>query len=290
MKLSVFFNHLLQASTQSGKSLDDMMKYAAEQGISAIETHVELIDRDPDMKDRLTSAGLRVNCPYEFFGWNGPEYGDMTRLCHLIDTAAEFGADKVLVIPGFLEEEKHEALNALLDRTEVSLAGFADPEFNKFMTECEDIIKIKDMLTRAVEYGKTRGITVTIEEFDNPSSPVSRTLPILWFLKNVDGLKFAFDTGNFASSDEDAFAAAELLKDYIIHIHVKDRGEEAGYENAKFSRGLATVTVGDGYIPLSDIIAWMRGIGYDGYYAIEHFEHPDQVNAIKGSARFLKSL
>lgn len=290
MKLSVFFNHLLQAAEQSGQSLDDMMKMAAENGISAIETHVELIDRDPNMKNRLTSAGLRVNCPYEFFGWNGDEYGDTTRLYHLIDTAAEFGADKVLVIPGFLEEEKHEALNALLDRTEVSLDGFASPEFNKFMNECEDIAKIKDMMGRAVEYGKKRGVTVMIEEFDNPSSPVSRTLPILWFLKNVDGLKFAFDTGNFASSDEDAFAAGELLKDYIVHIHVKDRGEQAGFENAKHSKGLATVTVGSGYIPLAEIVAWMRGRGYDGYYAIEHFEHPDQVNAIPQSAKFLKSL
>ena len=290
MKLSVFFNHLIQAAEQTGLPLDDMMKMAAEQGICAIESHVELIDRDPNMASRLKNAGLRVNCPYEFFGWNGAEYGDMTRLCHLIDTAAEFGADKVLVIPGFLEEEKHEALNSLLDRTEVSLDGFASPEFNNFMNECEDITKIKDMMGRAVEYGKTCGITVMIEEFDNPSSPVSRTLPILWFLKNVDGLKFAFDTGNFASADEDAFVAGELLKDYIVHTHLKDRGIEEGYENAKHSRGLATVSVGSGYIPIAEIVDWTRKNGYDGYYAIEHFQHPDQLTAIRESAKFLKSL
>jgi len=290
MKLSVFFNHLLQAAEQTGQSLDDMMKMASANGVSAIETHVELIDRDPNMKSRLENAGIRVNCPYEFFGWNGDEYGDMTRLHHLIDTAVEFGADKVLVVPGFLGEAEHKVLNDILDRTEVSLEGFASPEFNKFMNECEDITMIKDMMGRAVEYGKKRGVTVMIEDFDNLSSPVARTLPIMWFLKNVDGLKFAFDTGNFASADEDSFIAGELLREYIVHLHIKEKGVEEGYEGAKFSRGLATVSVGSGYLPIADIVKWARSWGYDGYFAIEHFRHPDQAKGIPESAAFLKGI
>ena len=48
MKLSVFYNHLLQAAEQSGKSLDEVVKMVADCGITGVDTHVELIDRDPE--------------------------------------------------------------------------------------------------------------------------------------------------------------------------------------------------------------------------------------------------
>ena len=290
MKLSVFYNHLLQAAEQSGRSLDEIVDMAARSGITAVDTHVELIDRDPEMMPRLLRAGIKLNCPYEFFNWNTVEYGDMTRLHHLVDSAAKYGADKVLVVPGFFEGDEIERVNSILDSIEVSMDGYADPKFTDLMSESPDITKIADMMGRAVEYGQKMGVTVMIEDFDNPSSPVSRILPILWFLKNVPGLKYAFDTGNFASSDESAFTAMEMLGDYIAHVHLKDRGEEPGWEDAKYSRGLATVSVGSGYIPIGEIVRNMTERGYDGYYAIEHFQHPDQVRGIGESAGYLLSL
>lgn len=290
MKLSVFYNHILQAATQSGKTLDEVVKMAADCGIGGVDTHVELIDRDPEMMPRLNKYGIILNCPYEFFNWNSVEYGDMTRLHHLVDSAAKYGANKVLVVPGFLEGEVSERLNDILDRTEITADGYLSPEFDSFMRECEDMVKIADMMRRAVAYGKERGVTIMVEDFDNMSSPVARTLTIMWFLKNVDGLKFAFDSGNFASADEDSFLAAELLKDYINHVHLKDRGEQEGFEGKKHSRGLATVAVGSGYLPICEMVEWVRGIGYDGYFALEHFEHPDQCSAIPASAEFVKSI
>ncbi|MBE6627285.1 MAG: sugar phosphate isomerase/epimerase [Ruminococcaceae bacterium] len=290
MKLSVFYNHILQAAEQSGKSLEEVVKMVAEQGITGVDTHVELIDRDDEMVSRLAKYGIGINCPYEFFNWNSVEYGDTTRLYHLIDSAAKYGADKVLVIPGFLEEEESREFNEMLDMVEVSDAGYNDPRFVKFMSESPDMIRVADMLGRAVAYGKERGVTVMIEPFDNPISPVARTLPIMWFLRHVEGLGFAFDTGNFASADENALTAWELLGDYTYHVHLKDRGEEEGYEDAKYCRGLATVSVGSGYIPIADIVKLVRATGYDGYFAIEHFRHPEQVRGIGESAEYLLGL
>ena len=290
MKLSVFYNHILQAAEQSGKSLDEVVKMVADCGIGGVDTHVELIDRDDEMVPRLAKYGIGINCPYEFFNWNTVEYGDTARLYHLIDSAAKYGATKVLVIPGFLEEKESNEFNEILDKTEVSPEGYNDPVFVKYMSESPDMVRITDMLGRAVKYGKERGVTIMIEPFDNRISPVARTLPIMWFLKHVEGLKFAFDTGNFASADESAMTAWELLKDYTVHVHLKDRGEQVGYEDAKYCRGLATVSVGSGYIPIGDIVKLVRDTGYDGFYAIEHFQHPEQMRGIKESAGFLLGL
>lgn len=42
-------------------------------------------------------------------------------------------------------------------------------------------------------------------------------------MKNVPGLKYTLDTGNFAFSDENVLEAMEVMKDYIVHVHCKDR-------------------------------------------------------------------
>jgi len=48
--------------------------------------------------------------------------------------------------------------------------------------------------------------------------------------------------------------------------------------------------VGSGYLPIADIVKWARSWGYDGYFAIEHFRHPDQAKGIPESAAFLKGI
>lgn len=51
-------------------------------------------------------------------------------------------------------------------------------------------------------------------------------------------LKFTLDTGNFAYSDEDAVQAYEVLKDYIVHVHCKDRNVDPALTGS-------TGTIGD---------------------------------------------
>ena len=93
--------------------------------------------------------------------------------------------------------------------------------------------------------------------------------------------------GNFAFSDEDVIRAADLLKDYIVHVHCKDRALNPAVRG-DFCKGLGQSPAGCGYIPIQVLVSTLRERGYDGYLAIEHFDVPDQLSFIRKSADFLR--
>ena len=88
----------------------------------------------------------------------------------------------------------------------------------------------------------------TLEDFDGPVQPFARMYQLLWFMENVPGLKFTLDTGNFAYSDEDAVQAYEVLKDYIVHVHCKDRNVDPALTGEQIQSG---TSCGCGRIGLS---------------------------------------
>lgn len=57
----------------------------------------------------------------------------------------------------------------------------------------------------------------------------------------------------------------------MIHVHCKDRGTQS-------------VAAGDGYLPMAEILTDILQSGYQGYFAIEHFDTPEQENCIRRSA------
>ena len=50
------------------------------------------------------------------------------------------------------------------------------------------------------------------------------------------------------------------------------------------------VPVGEGYMPIAELVKKLHDQGYDGYFAIEHFGAPDQLGFMLRSAEFLKGL
>jgi len=264
MKLSVFYSHIKDASTQSGKSEYEILQNAKCAGISAVDVSVEEIDSIP-FDDFRKNPGIEIASIYSFYDWNGKEYGDDTRLISHIEKAAFVGCRSVLVVPGFLNEDTSKRMNNAQD-------------VDSFMNNCEDVLKMLCMLRRAVAYGKEKGITVTLEDFDSDKSPCSRIPCLLWFLKNVDGLKITFDTGNFLYPGENITEGYEALKEHIIHVHCKDRNADL----------LSCSVTGDGIIPLSSVIKDLNQNGYDGYFSIEHFGLSDMEQGILKSAKNMK--
>lgn len=288
MKLSVFYDHVLDASRQTGKSLVELLTEAKNVGISAVEINHENIARQPEMLPAIREAGLDVCGSFLFYNFGGDEYKDERRMRQQIDTAKSLGSKAVLFVPGFLEEDDARALNTLLDEYRGDLKNPAAMErLDAFMCGCLPIVRITEMLRRGVAYAKEKGMTVMLEDFDGYRAPFARTLSLLWFMQNVDGLRFALDTGNFAYSDESVEEAYELLSDYIVHVHCKDRGAEAGCEGNRVKKGMAPVAAGDGYLPLCKYARILLDRGYDGYFSIEHYGKIDQEKAILRSAENL---
>ena len=137
--------------------------------------------------------------------------------------------------------------------------------------------KIKSELSKL---GKEKGVTVTVEDFDDRNSPLAGMYGIRWFLKQIPELMYTLDTGNFLFYGEDIFDAWELLNDRIVHVHCKDRCVGTH----------ASVQTGTGYIPFGRIVYKLSKKQYDGYFAIEHFDVEGQEECMKGSAEFLRRL
>ena len=224
----------------------------------------------------LSDAGLVISCMHETFDFSHDT--DLGRAQQMLDTAASQQVSRVLFVAGALETAEAAELAACSSTYEAT---------STFMTENKSIQNMVHALSSLAEYAALRGVTITLEDFDGFLQPFARTYPLLWFMEHVPGLRYTLDIGNFAFSDEDVSYAAWLLKDYIVHVHCKDRAESP-LVHGRFCRGLGQTPAGTGYLPMAKLLTDLEACDYDGYLAIEHFDAPDQLSFIEQSAAFLR--
>jgi sugar phosphate isomerase/epimerase len=104
-------------------------------------------------------------------------------------------------------------------------------------------------------------------------------------------LKCMFDCANFLANNmnetEDPLKAYELLKDDIVHCHVKDWGKPFG---AMAERRVAAYPAGaGGVVPLRQFAALLERDGFDGFCSLE-YEASWQVEEKTGVAQSLDYL
>lgn len=274
MRLSVFYDHIIQAVNQAkgGRSLNQVMRCCSDFGIRGIDIEYNQLRADYDrVCEALRYNYMEVASIYQFY--NLRNQSDINSGKELIDTAHQMGVKRVLIVPGFLDEEEAKALHGMS-------SSYFDVEH--FMEQNLCVQAMKTALTKLVQYAEPLGVAVTLEDFDDMRSPCSRMNELLWFMRNVPDLKCTFDMGNFAYGYENVMEAYELLKPYIVYVHCKDRGSEGN--------GLKSVPTGSGYIPVAQLVRKLREIDYRGYLSIEHFGDLDQLASIEQSAHFLKTI
>ncbi|MBQ4629881.1 MAG: sugar phosphate isomerase/epimerase [Clostridia bacterium] len=266
MKLSVFYCHVQKAALESGKSEKEVLNNLKNHGINALDVSNDDIDNS-EILSLCKETGIKIASIYDFYDWGKAEYNDCSRLLHHIDNAVLSGCPSILIVPGFLDKDTSDRMNSC-------------ENVEEFMQSCEDIEKMTEMLRRAVSFGKEKGISVTLEDFDNETSPCSRIYCLLWFFKNVDGLKFTLDTGNFLYNKENTPDAYDVLKNYTVHVHCKDR---------PYDRSVSCVA-GEGVMSLAPVINDLKNSGYDGYFSIEQFGLDNMEECILRSAKNLLSM
>ena len=279
MKISFFYDHVLEAAAQSGKTTGEVMALCRQAGITGIEINGQYLQENQDrIRRELEENKMQISCIYQQY-----EFGQNTDLTAARETvllAEKFHSQRVLAIPGFLtEQDAHD----LVSRADT----FAHTE--QYMDAHPEIQRTKETLTQMCSFAAEHQVSVVLEDYDNFTAPFARTWQLLWFMKNVPGLRYALDIGNFAYSDEDVLAAYRVLQPYIVHVHCKDRGRERARENGRYRKGLAAVPFGYGYLPTAKVLELLKEQQYDGFYAIEHFGAPDQLKYMKKSAEYLQS-
>ena len=133
----------------------------------------------------------------------------------------------------------------------------------------ERIIKTLNMICDEAE---PLGITVTIENFSSQKAPFQTPEECLHILKNVPKLKFVFDTGNFYWPKTDILAAWDELKEYTIHVHVKDWtlvDKETGIP-APNDEYLCSVCPGKGVTQTAAFLELIKKDGFKGSLVAEY--------------------
>lgn len=269
MKISVFYDHIVEAAEQTDKSIQDILKIVRNAGVTGLEINLTcLMENEKDITKWMQDAQMEISCIYEFYDWGNTE--DISKGKMQVDMAAKMGAGKVLVVPGFVTED---------EAKEMHKSGVT------FLNQNPHVQQMKHALAEIVRYAQTKDIKVTLEDFDLNIAPYATADGLLWFMQQVPGLRFTMDTGNFAYSDEDAWAGFEKLRGYVAHVHCKDRGEEG--LSFTYNKGLASCPVGAGYMPIEKVIKALKQDGYDDYLAIEHFGAKDQLQFMEQSAQYL---
>ena len=294
MKLSTFFEHIREASQQTGKSVEELLREVRKAGIRGIEMDYAVLAEQPELNQKIRDAGLEISNLYHFFEFGKRYAAGLHMGRKMIDTAARMGIRRVMIIPGFLDPEEALALHR---------ASGSYEEAARFMEGSTEISSMRDAIAELTEYAAQKGIMVSMEDFDSYTSPIARMYPIKWFLEQAPGLRHTLDMGNYTFCDEDPKEAFEVLKDYIGHVHCKDRGEEPEEEEEirrglglsedaalKVRKGLRPVPVGEGYMPIAELVEKLKAQNYKGYLAIEHFGAPDQLAYLLQSTEYLRGI
>ena len=288
IRLSAFFDHILQAEEQTGKHIPELLAEVKKAGISAVEINCTYLLKHPATLEMLETAGLQVSCIYEFYALERGRETEKAR--RHIEIERKTKAGKILIVPGFFSVETEEFVNCVPDREKVW----------DYLSHSEKAQRMADGLREIVEMAGSRNIadtpiTVVIEDFDDRNSPIACVSGMQWFAEQVPGLCFTFDTGNFIIHGENIFAAWEELKDKVVHVHCKDRKISSDkplqtQKNATpdIKECYLPAAVGEGCIPIKELVYKMKEYGYRGYLAIEHFDAADQEAYMQKSAANLQ--
>lgn len=266
MKLSVFYNHICEAAKQSRRTVPEILGIAKELGIDHLEFDIADLKNDETAKV-LADSGMKISSVYGFYDFANNT--DLDGAFYHCDRAAELGSDKIMLIPGFYSSNDKAVMTA-------------------------ERYKMIAAMKKVCEYAHEKGLTPTIEDFDDFMSPISTSERMLSFVEEVPYLKVTFDTGNFMYSAESENYAFERLKPYIVHVHCKDRSmtpdERCEMKCAVDGTEMYACPTGDGCVAVTHIVSELLKNGYDGIFTIEHFGAYDQLGFMKRSADNLRRI
>lgn len=190
----------------------------------------------------------------------------------IVDLAVEFGSSVVTTHIGVIPEDK------------------SNPRYKVML----------DALTECGLYAKSKGVTLAIE-----TGP-EKAATLLEFLKDTKGgVGVNLDPANFTMvTGQDAVEAVYILKDYIVHTHLKDgkmldKNQDptdvyhafavGGVDALNACEGFKELPIGEGDVDWDNYLKALNEIGYDGFLTIEREAGDDPVKDMMLAAEFAKA-
>ena len=155
-----------------------------------------------------------------------------------------------------------------------------------------------DAIRKCGEYAASKGVTLAIE-----TGP--ETAPVLagFVAKTVKGVGVNLDPANFVMvTGQDPAEAVYMLRDYIVHTHLKDGKmlkksnpveiynvfAEGGIEGLNVADYFIETPVGEGDVDFNAYVGALKEIGYDGFLTIERETGSDPSSDIAKAAAYAR--
>ncbi len=245
MKIAAFYENICDGVQATGQGMADVLAELHHCGMDLLYLTPDSWKRDRDsLSCIMEKLDLKIEGMHGFCDFPGNP--DTQRYREMIDLAAEAGAGNFLIIPGMYSTGNTK----------------------------RDLEKMADGVRRTIEYGNKRNLPILMEDFDGIASPYNSIAGLEYFLKTVDGLGCAFDTGNFAMFREDETEAFDLFAGKIRTVHLKDRSNERRHEGdtpflCSDGKPVYACRIGSGYIRIAEILRRLKNRNYDGNVIVE---------------------
>lgn len=153
----------------------------------------------------------------------------------------------------------------------------------------ETIARVICGLTELCEYAAFTGVEVYLE-IHGFFNTIEAVAPILDAMKSFRCFGIIWDMEHSDRAYEDQVEPFyRLIRPYVRHVHVKD------CFRSRNGRPCQLCPVGEGDIPISRLIQWLKRDHYDGYLSLEwekkwHPELPDAEEVFPAYAEYMKKL
>ena len=267
------------------KNLEEAIKEAAKLGVSGVQIYATtgefspeaLTDADKNRyKELLKSEGLEVSALCGDMGGYGFEIEKdnaqrIEKTKAIIDLAVEFGAPVVTTHIGVIPSDKSNPRYAVM----------------------------RNALAACGEYAAKKGVTMAIE-----TGP-EKAATLKMFIEDIEkGVGVNLDPANFTMvTGQDAVEAVYMLKDHIVHTHLKDgrmldknqKPEDVyhafavgGVDALNACKGFIELPIGTGDVNWKEYTAALKDIGYNGYMTIEREAGENPFDDIKSAVNFIE--
>ena len=155
-------------------------------------------------------------------------------------------------------------------------------------------------LTACGKYAAEKGMTLAIETGPEKADTLKK------FLDHTEGgVGVNLDPANFTMvTGQDAVEAVGVLKDYIVHTHLKDGRRLdpelnpetvyhafaiGGVEALNACKGFEELPIGQGDVNWDDYLKALKSIGYNGYLTIEREAGDNPYEDIENALNFIRT-
>lgn len=227
-------------------------------------------------KKLLVDCGLEVSALCGDMGGHGFQIEEdnadrVEKTKRIIDLAVEFGTKVVTTHIGVIPADKN------------------DPVYKVLLSA----------LTECGLYAKEKGVTLAIE-----TGPEIATTLFAFLQDTKGGVGVNLDPANFVMvTDQDPAEAVYLLKDYIVHTHLKDgkmlkktdpkivynHFATGGIEELNVADFFTETPIGKGNVDFDKYIKALKDVGYDGYLTVEREAGDNPEEDIQSGINFIKT-